>query len=151
MTIVDQQGLARHLGISDRRVRQLETELVISRLDGDTARYDLDVNSRRYRLYADHDTDTAAREIDEASACVQRLFGRLRAEGDIQKRRQIAVEEGHAIGQLDAAMTLGSALASEHARDMLKTYTKMILGRAMADCFELCNWRLAEEADVETP
>ena len=147
MNVVDQVELARHLGISDRRVRQLETELVVSRLDGDPARYDLDVNARRYRLYSDHYTDTASREIEEASACVQRMFDRLRAEGDIQKRRQIAVEEGHAIGQLDSAMALGSALVPEHARAMMRTFTNLVVGRACSEFLELCERRLDMAAE----
>ena len=72
--IVDQQQLARHLGISDRRVRQLEAECVVERLDGEPPRYDLDANARRYRLYADHDIDTVCEEVEEASRDVDDLF-----------------------------------------------------------------------------
>ena len=152
MTIVDQQELARHLGISDRRVRQLEAELVISRLDGDPARYDLDVNARRYRLYANRDIDTVCDEILEATKDVEDVLKRLANEPDIQKRREIAKEDGGAIGRLDGAMKLATALQPEHSREMARTFNNLIIGRAAGDFFELCNWRLDTSAeDFQAP
>ena len=151
MTIVDQQELARHLGISDRRVRQLEAELVISRLDGDPARYDLDVNARRYRLYANRDIDTVCDEILEATKDVEDVLKRLANEPDIQKRREIAKEDGGAIGRLDGAMKLATALQPEHSREMARTFNNLIIGRAAGDFFELCNWRLDISAEDFQP
>ena len=142
MTIVDQQELARHLGVSDRRVRQLEAEGVVERLDGEPPRYDLDANARRYRLYADHDIDTVCREVEEASRDVDDLLGRMRMAGDVEERRLIAKQDGHAIGRLDAAMALSNALAPEHARQMLGTFRNLVVGRACSDFLELCDGRL---------
>ncbi len=122
MNTGDQPELARHLGVSDRRVRQLEVEQIITRLDGEPALYDLDVNIRRYRLYADHDIDVICREIEQAAQRVEDLFKLLRAEDDVQKRREIVSSKGGAIGQMDAAMSLANALAPQHSRDLLKAF-----------------------------
>jgi DNA-binding Lrp family transcriptional regulator len=154
VTIVDQQELAWRLGISDRRVRQLESEGVVERLDGEPPRYDLDANARRYRLYVDHDIDTVCREVEEASGDVDDLFERMRMAGDVEKRRLIAKQDGHAIGRLDAAMALSNALAPEHARQMLGTFRNLIIGRACSDFLELCEVRLdtpAAEFQAECP
>ena len=138
MIIVDQQELARHLGVSDRRVRQLEAECVVERLDGEPARYDLDANARRYRLYADHDIDTVCQEVEAATKDVADLFDRMRKADDVEERRLIAKHNGHAIGRLDAAMALSNALAPEHARQMLGTFRNLVVGRACSDFLELC-------------
>ena len=154
MTIVDQQQLARHLGISDRRVRQLEAECVVERLDGEPPRYDLDANARRYRLYADHDIDTVCQEVEEATKDLADMFDRMRMAGDVEERRLIAKQDAHAIGRLDAAMALSNALAPEHARQMLGTFRNLIIGRACGDFLELCERRLdtpAEEFQAERP
>ena len=133
-------------------MRQLETELVISRLDGDTARYDLDVNARRYRLYANRDIDTVCDEIIEASKDVEDVLKRLANEPDIQKRREIAKQDGGAIGRLDGAMKLATALQPEHSREMARTFNNLIIGRAAGDFFELCNWRLdTSSEDFQAP
>ena len=149
MKIVDQQELARHLGISDRRVRQLEAEQIIERLADEPTRYNLDASARRYRLYAGGDMDAVCRQIEEASTRIDHMFSRMRAEDDIEKRREIVASEGGAIGQLDAAMSIANALAPQHSRVLLKTFKDLCVGGAVGECFALCNWRLAEEAQVE--
>ena len=154
MTAVDQQELARRLGISDRRVRQLEAECVVERLDGEPPRYDLDANARRYRLYADHDIDSICREVEEASRDLDDLFDRMRMAGDVEERRLIAKRDGRAIGRLDAAMALSNALAPEHARQMLGSIRNLFVGRACGDFLQLCEGRLdtpAEEFQAEPP
>jgi DNA-binding Lrp family transcriptional regulator len=154
MTTVDQQQLARHLGISDRRVRQLEAEGIIERLDVEPAKYDLAGNTSRYRMYANRDLNAICREIEDAAERVDDLLERLRAEGDVNKRRRIAEVDGSAIGRLDAAMALSNALAPEHARDMARTFTKLLIGRTISEFFELCRWRLdipAEDFQAERP
>jgi hypothetical protein len=149
MQAVDQQELARHLGVTDRRVRQLEVEEVIERLDGEPVRYDLEASARRYRVYAAHDMDTVCRNIEEAAEDVDVMFDRMRQESDIQKRRKIARQDGGAIGRLDIALKLATALAPEHARQMARTFNNLIIGRAASDFLDLCNLRLADEADAQ--
>ncbi len=149
MNVVDQVELARHLGISDRRVRQLEAEKIVERLPDEPTRYDLDASARRYRLYAGGDMDAVCRQIEEASTRIDNMFSRMRAEDDIQRRREIVASEGGAIGQLDAAMSIANALAPQHSCDLLKTFKYMCVGSAIGECFALCNWRLANEASVE--
>lgn len=142
MRAIDQQELARYLGVSDRRIRQLEADHVITRYDGEPPRYHLDINARRYRIYVDHDIDTACRAVEEAAAGIDDLLKRLREERSIQKRRRTAQNEGYAIGRLYAAMDLANAMMSEHARDMAGTFTKFVVERAVNELFDLCEWRL---------
>ncbi len=140
MNIGDQLELARHLGVSDRRIRQLEAEQVVERLDD--GGYDLDASARRYRLYANRDTDAACLEVEVATKDLADLFDRMREETDIQKRCLIAKRDGHAIGRFDSAMALANSLAPEHARQMLGTFRNLIVGRACSDFLELCGIRL---------
>ncbi len=149
MNTGDQLELARHLGVSDRRIRQLEAEQIIERLPDEPTRYNLDASARRYRLYAGGDMDAVCRQIEEASTRIDDMFTRMRAEDDIQKRREIAKQDGGAIGQLDVAMSIANALAPQHSRDLLKAFKDMCVGRAIGECFELCNWRYVEDAEVE--
>ena len=150
MTTVDQQELARHLGVSDRRVRQLEAEHIVSRLDGEPVTYDLDASVRRYRLYVAHDIDTVCRELERAAESVDGMLMRMRAENDVQERRRIAEEDGGSIGKLQAALDLANTLMPEHARDMARTVEKLIVGGAIGEFLALCNWRLAEDARANT-
>jgi hypothetical protein len=76
------------------------------------------------------------------------LFERLRSESDIKKRRQIAKRDGDTVGRLDAALALSTALAPGHARDLLKTFTDIAVGGAIAELFALCEWRRSDEASV---
>lgn len=147
MNIGDQLELARHLGVTDRRVRQLEAEKVIERLDD--GGYDLDESRRRYRLYASGDMDAVCRQIEDGSKCVDEMFSRMRAEDDVEKRRQIVAEDGRAIGRLQVAMDIANAMGPEPAREMLRTFTKMSMGRVMSECLSLCNWRHVADAEVK--
>ena len=176
MNTGDQLELARHLGVSDRRVRQLEAEQIIERLDGELVRYDLNACARRYRMYADGDIDAICRNIEEASADIDAMLERMRNEPYIQKRREIAKQDGGAIGRLDVAMKVAIVLQPEHSRGMARTFNNLyqialsrpfgatagsimylfslplIIGRAAGDFFELCNWRLDTAAeDFQAP
>ena len=62
-------------------------------------------------LYADGDIDAICRNIEEASADVDAMLERMRNEPDIQKRREIAKQDGGAIGRLDVAMKLATVLS----------------------------------------
>ena len=65
---------------------------------------------------------------------------------------KLFVEEGHAIGRLDAAMALGSTLAPEHARAMMRSFTNLVVGRACSEFLELCERRLDTSAeDFQAP
>ena len=78
MNIGDQLELARHLGVTDRRVRQLEAEHIVERLDGEPTKYDIDVCARRFRLYANYDIETVCRELEQAAEEVDRMLTRMR-------------------------------------------------------------------------
>ena len=121
MNIGDQLELARHLGVTDRRVRQLEAEHIVERLDGEPTKYDIDVCARRFRLYANHDIETVCRELEQAAEEVDRMLTRMRSQTDVQERQRIAEEDGGSIGKLQAALHLANALMPAHARDMART------------------------------
>jgi len=75
------------------------------------------------------------------------MLERMRNEPDIQKRREIAKQDGGAIGRLDVAMKLATVLQPEHSREMARTFNNLIIGRAAGDLFEFCNWRLDTAAE----
>ena len=66
MKAVSQQQLARVLGLTERRIRQLEAEGVVERIDGQR-KYDLSANKRRYEVYASDDAELVIPEIERAA------------------------------------------------------------------------------------
>ena len=66
--------------------------------------------------------DAVCRQIEGASKCIDEVFSRMRAEDDVEKRRQVAAEDGRDIGRLQVAMDIANALAPQHARDMLRIF-----------------------------
>jgi hypothetical protein len=102
-----------------------------------------------YRLYAGGDKDAVCRQIEDASKCIDIMFDRMRAEDDVEKRRQIAGEDGPAIGRLQVAMDIANAMGPEPARDMLRAFSKMSLGRTASEFMSLCNWVHVADAEVK--
>jgi hypothetical protein len=88
--------LARHLGLSDRRIRQLEREQVIERLDNEPARYDLDECAGRYRLYDRGDIEAVCQEIQRAAEILQDLLDEM-ATVPMDKREPLAGQVGPAM------------------------------------------------------
>jgi hypothetical protein len=56
----------------------------------------------------------------------------------------LAEEYGPAIGRFGDAMRLSINMAPEHARQLLETHTSMLVGRAISELFDLCEWRNEE-------
>jgi hypothetical protein len=141
--LANQSELANALGISDRRVRQLEEQGVIIRCpDGN---YDVDWCLRRYRLFIDRDINQVAMAVERAVERVDNALDQLRGEPGLEVRRRLVERLGPAVGELDGAMRLANALAPATHRELLESYTRMVVGRTAAEFLDLCNWRLAAE------
>jgi hypothetical protein len=143
--LTTQAGLANALNLTDRRIRQLvDLGVVVREPDGN---YDLDLNRRRYRLYIDRDVDRIADDIENASIEVDEALKLLHDEPDLSKRRALGREVGFVVGQLDRAMRLANALAPEHDKPLLETYTRMVVGRAAGAWMDLCRIILADDKE----
>ena len=141
--LTSQSKLANELGLTDRRVRQLEDQGVIVRnCDG---RYDVGLNHSRYRLFIDRDIDRVATAVEEAAKRSDDALDQIRTEPSLKKRRVLAQKLGSAIGQLELEMKLANALAPEHHRQLSDSLTCMIVGRAVDELLELCNWQIAHK------
>jgi hypothetical protein len=140
--LVDQRTLADALRLTPRRIQQLEDRgVVVRHPEGD---YDLDLNRRHYRWFHDRDTPRVNAEIEQSVECVDQMLARIRGEPDIAERRRLAEEYGPAIGRFGYAMRLSISMAPEHARRLLEAHTNMVVGRAISELFDLCEWRIDE-------
>ena len=141
--LTTQSKLANELGVTDRRVRQLEDQGVIVRdCDGG---YDVGLNRRRYRLFIDHDVDRVATAVEEAARRSDDALDQIRIEPSLKKRRALAQKLGSTIGELEREMRLANALAPEHHRKLSDSLTRMIVGRAVGELLDLCGWQIAHE------
>jgi hypothetical protein len=142
-TELSQIDLATELGISDRRIRQLEEKGVVVR--NTRGNYDVDRNRRRYRLFIDRDMERVANEVEEAAERAADVLDQMRAEPDLSTRRLLVQRLGSTVGELDSAMKLANALAPDSSRALLDSYTNMVVGRLTSELFDLCNWQIAGE------
>jgi hypothetical protein len=83
-------------------------------------------------------------ETEQSAECVDQMLSRIRGEPDIAERRRLAKEYGPAIGRFGYAMRLSVGMASEHERQLLETYANMVIGRAISQLFNLCEWLIEE-------
>jgi hypothetical protein len=130
--IVDQGELARHLGLTARRIRQLEDECVISR--GHDNLYDFDKCERRYRVFREGDRVAVSYEIERLAREVSREMNKLLAVGGIEERRRLAKRVGPLMGELDGQLLLAAAMApAGPQREFERSYVNMLSGRMFSD------------------
>jgi hypothetical protein len=110
-----------------------------------TGNYDVDRNRQRYRLYIRRDIDEVTAAVEDAARRADDALDQIRAEPVLEERRQLAKRLGRTIGELDGAMRLANALASESSRPLLDSYTNLFVGRAATEFLGLCNWRISAE------
>jgi hypothetical protein len=139
--------LANRIGLTSRRVRQLEDAGVFVR--GAEGQFDVDCKAERYRRYSDGNIDLVTDEIERLGQAVNAGLDRLHAEGDLGKRRKLGRDIGPLLGQLDAAMRLGAALAPPHARPLLTNCINMYSGRVISEYLDLTGRGLADDDVVE--
>lgn len=135
--------LAEYLGLTERRVRQLEDEGVFVRDANEL--FDVARNADRYRVYSRKDVDTVADEIERLGSAIDAGMNRLYAESDLKKRRKLGPEVAPLIGQIYAAMRLGNAIASPHSRPLLTNYVNMYVGRLIGEYLDVLSYRLADD------
>jgi hypothetical protein len=130
--IVDQGELARHLGLTARRIRQLEDDSVISR--GHDNLYDVENCERRYRAFREGDRVAASYEIERLAREVSREMNKLLAVGDIEERRRLAKRIGPLMGELDGQLLLAAAMGpAGPQREFERSYVNMLSGQMFSD------------------
>lgn len=137
----DAAEMAERIGLTARRVRQLEEIGVLVRNAAEV--FDLDWNSRRYRIFAERDCDAAAHEIERAGRDVDAAFSALRA-CSADKRRKMAAEVGPLVGRLDAALRLVPALAQPTLRPLIERAVVADSGRVLAEFAALVGLKIAD-------
>jgi len=90
-------------------------------------------------------------ELEELAVAIEDGFKRLRAEPDIEKRREMATEVGPLIGRLGAALARSHDLAPEGSRDFTAQATDaVIFGPAIGEFMQICGLKLADEKGKPT-
>jgi hypothetical protein len=85
-------------------------------------------------------------ELEDLASEIEDGFKRLRAEPDIEKRREMAIEVGPLIGQLDRALARSHDLSKEGSNGFMARATDAtILGPAVGEFMQICGLDLADE------
>jgi hypothetical protein len=127
----DTAEMSERIGVTVRRVRQLEELGVLIRNAKKV--FEIEWNANRYRVFADGSHDESSHEIERAARDLDAAFDRLRAERNADKRRKMAPEVGPLVGRLDAALRLAAALASPALRPLIERAVVADSGRVLAE------------------
>jgi hypothetical protein len=136
-------SLAKVLGVTPRRTRELEDEGIIVRHPDDS--FDEAECVRRYRLYADRDIETVADEAERLLEQIEAGFRRMEAVRGLEERRRIGKQFAPAIGRFDRALRLANSMMPVHARPLLNTCTDVSSGRFVARYLELTGQQLRDD------
>ena len=124
-----QKSLAAALGVTTRRLRQLEElGVVIRRHDG---AYDVAKNVARYQTYqrrSPADVEELHDAVLQASRDAERAMDA--ADPDKPDFEKVARRAADAIHALDESMKLMNAMRPEGDRPMLDSFRQMVVGRA---------------------
>jgi hypothetical protein len=146
----DQGELARHLGLTARRIRQLEDECIISRRDDNL--YDVEKCERRYRVFRDGDRAAVSYEIERLAREVSREMNRLLAIERIEERRRIAKRVGPLMGELDGQLLLAAAMApAGPQRELERSYVNMLSGQMFSDLLKALQVEVTAESQESSP
>lgn len=141
--------LARHLNLTDRRVRQLVDEGVIRQLaDG---RFDLRECQRHYRIFSrrdELDIERLERDVVDLAQAAEDGIRDL-AELPMEDRQAAAGPVGALIGKLTASLDLLAALQRQGAvRDFHRGYVSMISATFMRQLLAVLGLEIADEAEA---
>jgi hypothetical protein len=128
---MDSAEIADAIGVTRRRVQQLEREGVLIR-DPANNLFARDWNGRRFAIFKARDFEGAARELERAGEDLQAGLDRLAQARTKAKRDAVAVEVGPAVGRFDAAMRLINALLHPGQRALLDGYADAEAGAAIS-------------------
>ena len=137
--------LTDRLGLTSRRILQLEHENVLDR------RRAIGWNENRYRIYSTDSIDVLAEEIGRLAKSLDSGMTRMSEIDDIEKRRKLGLKVGPLIGQFSEAMDLANAMARPSQRPLLNDYTIMLVGRTVRQFLELMRWNVAEDEIEPSP
>jgi hypothetical protein len=133
--------LADRLGVTSRRVLQLEHENVLNRA------HSLEWNA----VFSSEDADTLAEQLGRLAKSLDAGMNRMAGIDDIEARRKLGLEVGPLIGQFSEAMDLANATAPPGQRALLRDYAGFLVGRAIGQFLELMRWNIAEDEIEPSP
>jgi len=108
----------------------------------------LSAAERDRRLSQAGTDELALNELERAANRTQQGLDTLRAEPSIECRRELVRSGlGAVIGELDRAFARAEAGRSAEARLVTRPFIDQVIGTAITELFELCRWRLGEEAN----
>jgi hypothetical protein len=117
--------LTGRIGLTDRRILQLEHEGVLSR--GRSVEW----NAERYRVYSTDDTDILVEELGRLAKSLDAGMARMVEIDDIDKRRKLGRKLGPSIGAFSELMDLANAMAPPGQRALLRDYAGFLVGRTI--------------------
>jgi hypothetical protein len=147
---LDQTGLAQRLALSERQIRNLETDGVILRRPDNL--YDVRACQRRYHIFRAGDIDAVAGEIERSSGALTGAMNVLLSIENIEQRRQMMkTTVGPLVGVLDGWLRLACALSpAGPRREFEKRFVAMTIGFAVSDLLAACQIRVADDDDSRT-
>jgi hypothetical protein len=91
----------------------------------------------------DSGIEAALDDLERVSGELEHDIARLAAEPDVEKRRAMVEQFGHKVGELDRAF---EATMTEETRSVFRPLQDQVVGSAMREILQLCEWTLAPEA-----
>ena len=135
--------MADRIGVTVRRVQQLAADGVLWRHD--TGAFDIADNARAYRVYSDNDVDEVCRQIEAEARSVEDDLDALREARTPEQRWKLAQEVGPHVGRLNKALRLSIAMDSPGSRQLLTSWTDMVMGRVVGDFLALANLEIRDD------
>jgi hypothetical protein len=143
----NQKQLAAALGLTERRIRQLEDERVLEKVDGDRSLYDLGSSKRRYQVYSSGNLDTVTFEIERASDDLSAILADMEA-APVPNRMPMARKVGPAMAALGGWLHVSAAMLPKHERPLIHHYIDLELYSILHTVMSLLNVRL-DTSDLE--
>jgi hypothetical protein len=145
VTFGNTRAMADRVGLTARRVKQLETEEAVF-VRGPNGTFDLEWNAGRYRTYIEKDIDSVCHEIERCARDIDAGLDRLRTASPTQ-RTKLYPTVGPLIGRFHAALRLGAAIiASPGQRRLLAQHTDMITGLLVGEFLDLAGLTIQDGA-----
>lgn len=146
MTTITPAELAREIGVTARRIRQMEDEGVIRRLPGDV--FDLDECEQAHRLLVGRNPADVAAVRNEAEALAGQVEDDLRKLARLPLAKRMAAAEagvGPAIGKLTHLLSLLAAVAPVERRDFERHHVGLVSGNLIRSLLDALNVEIGSD------
>ncbi|MFT0874931.1 hypothetical protein VRZ08_00090 [Rhodopseudomonas sp. G2_2311] len=131
--IMNQAELAERLGVTSRRVRQLEAAGIITAKG--RGEYQAEESERHYQIYAARDLDAAEAQLVRAEAKMNQALAAFRRAKDDAKKRTAAGPLGQALDLRVRAIDLICAIVPESGAELIRTAAKSSTSEVFAEIF----------------